>query len=288
MNSIKFSVIIPTYNRASTIKRCLDSVVQQSYCNWEAIVVDNFSEDNTEEIVSSYNDARIKYYKNHNYGIISVSRNYAIDRATGDWICFLDSDDSWAVNKLELLLLYTNDYDLIYHGYQKNVPCRFYKRNKIYFYTIKEPNIAFVLKRGDPINPSCSAVSKDFLSDIRFDESKSLFAIEDYDFYLQLISRKPRIKHLKKCLTYYDETTGISHNGLVQINRNRAVFKKYQPYLTKDQFRDVLRYYFYLKGLAYMEINKKKANRSFKIAMTTPAWFIKKRAIVGYLYTLFS
>ena len=289
MNNLKFSIVIPTYNRAGTIKRCLDSVVQQTYSNWEAIVVDNFSEDNTEEIVKSYNDSRILYYKNHNYGIIAVSRNYAIDRASGDWICFLDSDDSWATDKLEQLLLYVNDYDLIYHGYQTNIPCRsiLHKRDKIYFYTVKEPNVAYVLKRGDPISTSCSAVSRAFLDDTRFDESKDLFAIEDYDFYLQLLLRAPRIKHLKKCLAYYDETTGISHEKLTQLNRNRAIIKKYQPYLTEEQFRDVLKYYFYLKGLSYLQVDKRKARRAFRVALTTPAWFIKKRAIVGYLFTFF-
>lgn len=289
MSNLKFSIVIPTYNRAGTIKRCLDSVVQQTYSNWEAIVVDNFSEDNTEEIVKSYNDSRILYYKNHNYGIIAVSRNYAIDRASGDWICFLDSDDSWATDKLEQLLLYVNDYDLIYHGYQTNIPCRsiLHKRDKIYFYTVKEPNIAYVLKRGDPISTSCSAVSRAFLADTRFDESKDLFAIEDYDFYLQLLLRSPRIKHLKKCLAYYDETTGISHEKLKQLNRNKEIIKKYQPYLTEEQFRDVLKYYFYLRGLSCLQVDKHKARKAFRVAMTTPAWFIKKRAIVGYLFTFF-
>ena len=289
MNNLKFSIVIPTYNRAGTIKRCLDSVVQQTYSNWEAIVVDNFSEDNTEEIVKSYNDSRILYYKNHNYGIIAVSRNYAIDRASGDWICFLDSDDSWAADKLAQLLLYVNDYDLIYHGYQTNIPCRsiLHKRDKIYFYSVKEPNVAYVLKRGDPISTSCSAVSRAFLADTRFDESKDLFAIEDYDFYLQLLLRSPRIKHLKKCLAYYDETTGISHEKLRQLNRNREIIKKYQPYLTEEQFRDVLKYYFYLRGLSCLQVDKHKARKAFRVAMTTPAWFIKKRAIVGYLFTFF-
>lgn len=289
MSSIKFSVVIPTYNRAGTIKRCLDSVVRQSYCNWEAIVVDNFSEDNTEEIVKSYNDSRIAYYKNHNYGIIAVSRNYAIDRASGDWICFLDSDDSWAENKLEQLLLYTTDYDLIYHGYQTNIPCRsiLHKRNRIYFYPIKESNVSYVLKRGDPISPSCSAVSKAFLSDTRFDESADLFAIEDYDFFLQILLRAPRVKHLKKCLAYYDETTGISHDKQKQLNRNKAILEKYRPFLTKEQFRDALKYYFYLRGLSYLQTEKRKARGSFRVAMTTPAWFIKKRAIVGYFCTFF-
>ena len=75
MNKPFFSIVIPTYNRATLIRRCLDSVIVQTYTNWEAIIVDNFSEDNTEEIVLSYKDDRIKFIKNHNYGVISVSRN---------------------------------------------------------------------------------------------------------------------------------------------------------------------------------------------------------------------
>lgn len=289
MNNILFSIVIPTYNRAATIKRCLESVVNQTYQNWEAIVVDNFSEDSTEEIVNSFNDNRIKYYKNHNYGIIAVSRNYALDRVTGDWICFLDSDDSWDSKKLEQLLLYTHDFDLIYHDYETNVSCNslFFKRNKIHFYTIKEPDIAYVLKRGDPISTSCSAVSSSFLSSIRFDEGKALYAIEDYDFFLQLILRKPRIKHLKKCLTYYDETTGISHNLSKQIDRNRAIIAKYRFSLTTEDLRDVLKYYCYLRGLRDMNVNKLKARNAFRIAATTSAWFIMKRSIIGYLLTFF-
>ena len=121
MIGLKFSIIIPTYNRATLLKRCLESVIGQTYPNWEAIVVDNYSEDNTEEVVKNFNDNRIKYLKNHNYGIIAISRNKAIDIASGDWICFLDSDDCWYENKLEIMLNYVHDYDLIYHGYRKNI-----------------------------------------------------------------------------------------------------------------------------------------------------------------------
>lgn len=289
MNEIKFSIVIPTYNRANTIKRCLDSVIKQTYANWEAIIVDNFSEDNTEEIVKSYNDSRIKYYKNHNYGIIAVSRNYAIDRTSGDWICFLDSDDCWTSDKLEQLIPYTADYDLIYHGYQTNVSCKslFRKRNKILFYTIKEPNIAYVMKRSDPIATSCSAVLRSFLADIRFDEGKDLFAIEDYDFYLQLILKKPRIKHIKRCLTFYDETTGISHDMTKQLSRNRAIILKYKTILSRADYRDVLKYYCYLRGISYMQNDRQLARKYFHIAISSPAWFIKKRALFGYMYTFF-
>ena len=112
-NEILFSIVIPTYNRANLIKRCIESVINQTYQNWEAIIVDNYSEDNTEEIVSSFNDERIRFYKNHNYGVISVSRNFALDNSNGHWICFLDSDDSWASDKLEQILPYLNHFDIV-------------------------------------------------------------------------------------------------------------------------------------------------------------------------------
>ena len=61
-----FSIVIPTYNRGDLIGRCLDSIISQTYTNWEAIIVDNFSEDNTEQVVLSYQDDRIRFIKNHN------------------------------------------------------------------------------------------------------------------------------------------------------------------------------------------------------------------------------
>ena len=79
MNKAIFSVIIPTYNRAGLLKRCIESVLAQTFSDWEAIVVDNYSEDNTEEVANSFNDPRIVYVKNHNYGVISVSRNKGIE-----------------------------------------------------------------------------------------------------------------------------------------------------------------------------------------------------------------
>ena len=279
-----FSIIIPTYNRANTIHRCLSSVINQTSSNWEAIVVDNYSEDNTEEIVNSFNDERIHYYKNHNYGIIAVSRNFAIDHSQGNWICFLDSDDYWDKDKLSYLLKYIDNYDLIYHGFQTNSKkATLFSRNKILFYTIRKVNVAYVLKRSDPINPSCAAVSKTFLGNIRFNEGKELYAIEDYDFFLQILLRSPKVYHLKKYLTYYDATTGVSHNLSKQLDRNRIIIARYKEYLSYQDFRETLKYYMYLRGLRYLGEDSKKAMRYFKIAATAKAWFIKKRAIIGYI-----
>lgn len=276
MNNTFFSIIIPTYNRANTIKRCLDSVVNQTYTNWEAIVVDNYSNDNTEEIVTSYNDKRIHFYKNHNYGVIAVSRNYAMDRAKGGWFCFLDSDDYWDRTKLEQLLHYVNDFDIIYHGYKTNSGARYLiKNNRKLFYTVKESSVSYVLQRSDPFSPSCSAVSSKFAGNIRFDESENMFAIEDYDFFLQLMVKAPRIKHLKKILAFYDESTGISHNQSKHLDRSRVVYAKYKSLLNYDEFRNVLRLYMFMKGVMYADINPSKARGYFLCSSKSSAWLVK-------------
>lgn len=291
MDNLFFSVVIPTYNRGHLIGRCLQSVINQSYGNWEAIVVDNYSNDNTEEVVRGFKDNRIKFYKNHNYGIISVSRNYAIERASGNWICFLDSDDYWDTIKLEELLSFVHKYDLIYHGFKtKSDSIPLFSVSKQMFYTVKESNVSYVLQRGDPFSPSCSAVSRAFLSETRFSENKEFFAIEDYDFFLQLLLKKPHIKHLKKYLTFYDSTTGISHDHTKHLDRSRVIYRKYQPYLSKREFRNVLRLYMLMRGIKYFGVDMSKARYYFKVASRSSAITFKaiKWILMTYTQQIFS
>lgn len=230
MYNIKFSIVIPTYNREKLLKRCLDSVMAQSYKNWEAIVVDNYSEDNTEELVCSYKNNQIKYIKIHNHGVIAVSRNKALDVATGDWVCFLDSDDAWMPNKLENLMPYIKDYDLIYHGYRRNgAELGFFTPRNVYFYEIKESTVSYVLCHGFPINPSCSALSREIIGDSRFCEDRELIALEDYDFFLQILSKNIRIKYLKKILTLYD-VNGISLTTS-NVEREKKIIRRWESHL---------------------------------------------------------
>jgi glycosyltransferase involved in cell wall biosynthesis len=95
-----FSIIIPTYNREKTIIRAIDSILQQSFANFEIIVVDDGSDDATKEVVSSLYDNRIHYYYQANQGVCSA-RNYGASLASGDYLVFLDSDDYVTTNWLE-------------------------------------------------------------------------------------------------------------------------------------------------------------------------------------------
>lgn len=114
------SIIMPSYNTAEYISASIDSVLAQTYTDWELIIVDDCSTDNTDKIVKGYlNDERIRYLKNETNSGAAVSRNYALREAKGKWIAFLDSDDLWEPEKLEkqLRFMVENGYRFSYTNY---------------------------------------------------------------------------------------------------------------------------------------------------------------------------
>lgn len=120
------SVVIPSFNRAATISRAIDSVLNQTYSNIEIIVVDDCSTDNTAEIVAAYTDPRVRYLRNSTNSRACISRNKGIAAAKGDCIALHDSDDAWRPEKLQKQLeaLNTTHSDVVScrierHGYPK-------------------------------------------------------------------------------------------------------------------------------------------------------------------------
>ncbi len=113
------SVIMPSYNTAEYIADSINSVLNQTYTNWELIIIDDCSSDNTDEIVSQFDDKRIRYLKNDRNSGAAVSRNRALREAKGKWIAFLDSDDLWTPDKLEkqIRFMEENSYAFSYTNY---------------------------------------------------------------------------------------------------------------------------------------------------------------------------
>ena len=99
------SIIIPTYNRCQMVGRAINSVIQQTYTNFECIVVDDASTDDTKQVVTSINDSRIIYLRNETNKHVSAARNIGIKHAKGKLIAFLDDDDIWLSKKLEKQVL---------------------------------------------------------------------------------------------------------------------------------------------------------------------------------------
>ena len=115
------SIIMPSWNTGNFIAESIQSVINQTYKNWELIIVDDCSTDNTDEIVSFYKDQRIKYLKNEKNSGAAISRNYALREAKGKWVAFLDSDDLWVPEKLEYQVNFMkyNDYHFSYTNYEE-------------------------------------------------------------------------------------------------------------------------------------------------------------------------
>ena len=102
MNAIPcISIIIPTYNQGHLIGDCIESIRCQTVSNWEALVINNFSDDSTEEVVANFQDSRIRIIRFRNYGVIASSRNEGVKLARAPYVAFLDSDDIWYPTKIE-------------------------------------------------------------------------------------------------------------------------------------------------------------------------------------------
>ncbi|MFL5773177.1 MAG: glycosyltransferase family 2 protein [Flavisolibacter sp.] len=106
----KVSIIIPTYNRAGYIIETVESIRRQTYTNWELIIVDDGSEDNTDELVAALKDERIQFHKAGRIGINGKIKNIGLKIAGGDFIAFNDSDDLWSETKLEKQLAALDEY----------------------------------------------------------------------------------------------------------------------------------------------------------------------------------
>lgn len=115
------SIIMPSYNTAPYIRETVESVLNQTYTNWELLIVDDCSTDDTDKVLADLSDDRIRIYKNEVNSGAAVSRNKALREAKGKWIAFLDSDDLWKPEKLEkqLAFMKKNNYSFSYTDYEE-------------------------------------------------------------------------------------------------------------------------------------------------------------------------
>ena len=276
------SVVIPTYNHAHFLGRALQSVLDQTYTNWEAIVIDNHSQDNTSEVMSRFSDPRISMLKIHNKGIIAASRNMGIGAAKGEWIAFLDSDDWWMPNKLKRCVEYINDdVDLIYHGLKnkKDKPSVFQKYN-INTLKIKSPVLINLLVNGNTIYNSSVFVRKCILDKIGgIDDNPSVIAAEDYSTWLRIACITDKFYFIPKYLGYYMlHAKGVSNKDMSIPDRISC-----QPYLqllNSKQMRKFEARLNYVKGrFAYISRDFSTAKINLIFSIRYSSFNIKFKAI---------
>lgn len=283
-NSIPFfSIVIPSYNHAELIGRCIESLLCQTYQNWEAIIVNNFSEDNTIEVVERYNDPRIRLINNANGGVIAVSRNKGLSVAKGDWICFLDSDDWWYPNKLEVSLPYLNDYDLVHHDL--DIYTSIGKSNKVAKgRNLKDNFFKDLLINGNAIVNSSVIIKKEIVDSVgEISEDKMLIAVEDYDYWIRVSMVTKRFKYIDQSLGAYWVGENISYS-LKQIDRYKSILDKYFKYLSEKEKKKALFIYNYMSARLYHShslFNKAKRLYIKSFDSNHLKFFIK--SVLGYL-----
>lgn len=217
----KISVIIPTYNRAHLIGRSIKSVLNQTYQDFELIIVDDGSTDNTEEIVKNINDERIIYILHKENKGPSAARNTGIKASKGEFIAFQDSDDEWFPEKLTTHMdVFDNsppEVGVVYSGF-----FRIESNKKIYIpkdgVTKKEGRIHSELLKHNFIGTPAVLIKKQCFEKTKlFDES--LPALEDWELWIEL-SHYYDFKYINKpLLNSYYTPNGVN----MQQNRYKAL-----------------------------------------------------------------
>jgi glycosyltransferase involved in cell wall biosynthesis len=203
------SVVMPAYNSSKFIGEAAESALKQTYQNIELIIVDDGSTDNTLAVAEdlSDKDKRVKVYSIPPAGRPSVPRNYAISKAEGEYIAFLDSDDVWTKNKLkdQLDVLRNNpDAGFVYSVSKTfgdvNLFSPYYEVLPLFFRAARRRED--LLKIGNTIPLSSTVVKAELLREAGgFDEDPEL-KVEDYDLWLRLSSMRPFI-FIPKLHVYY-------------------------------------------------------------------------------------
>jgi glycosyltransferase involved in cell wall biosynthesis len=242
------SVVIPTYNYAHFLAEAIESVLAQTYTNFEIIIVDNFSIDNTAELVSSFLDDRIKFLQFDNGGSIAAARNFGWKNSSGQLVAFLDADDFWAPSKLtEQSRAHLSDETISYHDLKL-----FGSRNfgRVKGHTIKGDSVLSLLTKGNPLATSSVMVSRHLL-DLSggFPESQDVISAEDLALWLDLGDRGSDFLYIPRTLGAYRIHASSSSLGR-SARATKIVIEGYKSRLTSSQLKRLEGWLSYADGLA--------------------------------------
>lgn len=230
------SVIINCFNGETYLREAIDSVIAQTYTNWEIIFWDNQSTDSTSDIVKSYDDSRIHYYYSPTHTALGEARNLAVEKANGDYINFLDADDVWALNKLEeqIKLIIPGKCEVVYTHFSIKYESvqgsnygmyKYYKKLSHYCPNNKRTIYQNLLFHNWIIFSSIIFNKKLFMEVGGI--NPHLKQNEDYEILLKC-SLKTDIRCSDNSLVYYriHNSNNSSLNGMSYIVENRMIFNE--------------------------------------------------------------
>jgi len=232
------TIIVPIYNAEEYLSKCLDSLVNQTYKNLEILLINDGSIDNSEKICNEYKnkDARIRYYEKTNSGV-SDTRNYGLERATGDYIAFLDSDDWFDIYTLENCMKIINEcnIDILRFSYLKELGnCTFkYKYTihtdmKIEKKQYDEMIYKYIFNTFDLSNVCGAIFDRKLLKDIYFDSHISNG--EDFKFMIEALLKSESIYFIDNPYYHYNYNMSSLTNNLDTDKMKKRITDNVQIY----------------------------------------------------------
>lgn len=273
------SIILPTFNRAQVLKKAIQSIVNQTYLNWELIIVDNYSTDETDKVLEGFTDPRVKVLKINNGGSIGKSRNLGIENSTGELLAFIDSDDTWFDSKLKTCVdNMTQTTDLVYHDLLISYNGDLKKNIKSKARILIKPVIKDLLINGNPIANSSVVVRRKIFEKIgKINEDLTVNPSVDYHTWLKLAMHSDSFYYIQKVLgTYLVHPEGESQRDM-SIS-DSVVISEFASLLSEREFEYVRKGLNYISGrykYTKYEYQEAHTNLSKSLTLKKPKFLIK-------------
>lgn len=257
--SPEVGIILPTYNSAKSLRLAVDSVLSQTYTNFRLVIIDNFSIDETEDLIKSYGDRRISYYLFRNNGIVAKSRNFGMNMLKCEYVALLDSDDFWEPTKLMDSVSWMNrGFDVVYHKmrivYSSEINKLFLRR----FLRTKQLSKPIIrgLLLGSSVVPNSSVMIRSNLITRKsmYLENIEFLACEDLELLLYLSLSTQKFKYINKTLGgYFVGLNNLSNRDMTMPFK--AVSSIYMNYLEPSDLASLHCYIDYQKAKYFLSLN---------------------------------
>lgn len=255
MSGFTISVVIPAYNRPVELHRALTSVARQTVMPTEVVVCDDGSTEDLSAVIDEFRgQLPLQYLRIENSGGPALPRNRAVEHASGDWVAWLDSDDWWDPDKIEVVQAQLSDADVVYHRLRTVAPgggTRLHRRIQGWG-TLSADGAAFdLLTLGNPI-PMSAAVIKRSLFRSLGGMQHSPSTIEDLEFWLRAAFAGARFRFVRRALGCYQVTPNSrSSIFLEQARYFSEIYARYEPRFETSRRAAVSSYRHYCVAVQY-------------------------------------
>ena len=290
--SPKVTVVIPNFNRDYCLGRAIESVVNQTYRDWELFVVDNNSTDKSLNVISNFKDPRISVVLTKNKGIIAHSRNIGIQKARGEYIAFLDSDDWWVVTKLQETMAYLDaGSDLVYHDLYKvsNFPVNESEKSIVRTRPLTKPVFVDLLSNGNAINNSSVVARTSLMRKINgFSENRELVGSEDFDGWIRIAKLTDKFDRLDSVLGYYWHGGGNLTSSRTSLTNNLFLSQLYKKEINNIFGKELPGWMLYSLARASVALGEFTDGRRYALLAIKSQlpYLIKTKAAVVYLMSM--